>query len=43
MGEQEPEAEDGLGQDVKNGIGDNLRVNIRNARAIGDTPDAIAC
>ena len=40
MGEEEPEAEDGLGENVKNGIGNDLGVDINLARAVGDTPDA---
>jgi hypothetical protein len=36
---QEPQAEDGLGKDVKDGIGDNLTVNADFTGAVGNTPD----
>lgn len=39
VGEEQPEAEDGLGEDVKNGVGENLAVDADVARTIGDTPD----
>lgn len=40
VGEEEPGTEDGLGEDVKDGVGDDLLVNVHVAGAIGDTPDA---
>ena len=39
VGVQEPGTEDGLGEDVEDGIGDNFLVNIGNASTISDTPD----
>jgi hypothetical protein len=39
VGNEEPDAEDGLGEDVKNSVGDNLRVNRDLARSVGNTPD----
>ena len=39
MGEEEPGTEDGLGKDVKDGIGDDLLVNGGVAGAVSDTPD----
>ena len=41
MGEEEPEAKDGLGKDVKDSIADDLGVNINVAGAISNTPDAL--
>lgn len=43
MSEEEPEAEDGLGEDVEDGIGNDLRINADVAGSIGDTPNAISC
>ena len=37
--EEKPEAEDWLGQDVKNGVGDDLGINVDVAGSIGNTPD----
>jgi hypothetical protein len=39
VGEEEPCTEDGLGEDVKDGVGNDLLVNVHVAGAIGDTPD----
>lgn len=39
MGEEEPGTEDGLGEDVKDGVGDDLLVNGGGAGAVSDTPD----
>ena len=36
---EQPEAKDGLGQDIEYSIGDYLRINGSAAGAIGDTPD----
>jgi hypothetical protein len=41
VGEEEPEAEDWLGQDIENGIGDDLRVKTNDAATIGNAPDAM--
>lgn len=43
MSEQEPEAEDGLGEDVEDGVGDDLGVDTNVAGAIGNTPDTTTC
>lgn len=40
MGEQEPGAENGLGEDVEDGVGDDLLVNVHVAGAVGNAPDA---
>ena len=42
MGQKEPQAEHGLGQNIEDGIGNNLAVNVDVAGAIGNTPDAAA-
>lgn len=39
VGDQEPETEDGLGENVKNSVGNDLSINGELARAIGDTPN----
>ena len=39
MGEEEPEAEDGLGKNVENSIGDNLSVDVNVAGSVSNTPD----
>lgn len=41
--EQKPEAKDGLSQNVKNGIGDDLIVNGGLTGAVCNTPDTEAC
>lgn len=40
MGEEQPEAKDRLGKNVKDGIGNNFSVDGRNAGSISNTPDA---
>jgi len=40
VGEEQPGTEDGLGEQVKDGVGNDLLVNGHLAGAIGDTPDA---
>lgn len=42
MGEEEPGAEDGLGQDVEHGVRDDLLVDVHVAGAVGDAPDAVS-
>ena len=37
--EEQPEAEDWLGQDVKNGVGDDLGIHLDVAGSIGNTPN----
>ena len=39
MGEEKPEAEDGLGQNIKDGIGNDFRINVNVARSIGNAPN----
>ena len=39
VGDQEPETEDGLVENVKNSVGNDLSINGELARAIGDTPN----
>lgn len=39
VGEEEPGTEDGLGEDVKDGVGDDLLVNGSVAGAVSNTPD----
>jgi hypothetical protein len=39
VGEEEPCTEDGLGEDVKDSVGNDLLVNVHVAGAISDTPD----
>lgn len=41
VGEQEPGTENRLGQDVQNGVGDDLLIDVHLAAAISNTPDAI--
>ena len=40
MSEKEPKTEDWLGENVENGIGDDLSVDVDVAGSISDTPDA---
>lgn len=40
MGEEEPEAEHWLSEDVKNGVGNDLSVDVDVAGSISNTPDA---
>jgi len=39
VSEQEPEAKDGLGENVKDGVCDDLGIDANVARTIGNTPD----
>lgn len=41
MGEEEPEAEDWLGEDIKNSIGNDLSIETNHASTVGNTPDAV--
>jgi len=43
MGVDEPGAEDRLGQDIKNGIGDDLSIDRGDSGTVSDTPDAVVC
>lgn len=40
MRQEEPEAKDRLGKDVKDSVSDNFSVDRDVARSISDTPDA---
>lgn len=40
VGEKQPSAEDWLGEDVQNGVGDDLLVDVGLTAAISHTPDA---
>jgi hypothetical protein len=39
VGNEQPEAEDRLGEDIENGVKDDLGVDADLAGTIGDTPD----
>ncbi len=41
MGEEKPESENGLGENIEDSISDNLGVNVNVAGSISDTPDAM--
>lgn len=41
MSEEKPEAEDGLGQNVEHGIGDDLAIDADVSGSVGNTPDAL--
>lgn len=41
VGEEEPEAKDWLGEDIENGIGDDLSVETDHTSTISNTPDAV--
>jgi hypothetical protein len=41
VGEEEPGTEDGLGEDVEDGVGNDLLVNVHVAGAISDTPNTV--
>lgn len=40
VGEEQPEAEDGLGEHVEDGVCDDLGIDAGNAGAVGNTPNA---
>lgn len=40
VSEKKPGPENGLSEDVKDGVGDYLLVNIHDVRAVSDTPNA---
>jgi len=40
VSEKEPESEDWLREDIENGVGDDLCVNVDVAGSISNTPDA---
>ena len=39
VGKQQPQTEDWLGENVEDGVGNDLTVDIDVARAVSDTPD----
>lgn len=39
VGQEKPDTEDGLSQNVKNGVGNDLSVNGKVSGAVGNTPD----
>lgn len=39
VGDEKPDTEDGLGEDVKDSVGNDLGVDRELARAVGNTPD----
>ena len=39
MGDDEPGAEDGLGKDIQDGVGDDLAIDGEVASSISNTPD----
>lgn len=41
VGQEKPEAEDGLGKDIQDSVGNDFLVQISDPTTIGDTPDAI--
>lgn len=41
VGEEQPETEDGFGEDVEHGVGDDFGVDINVTGSISDTPDAM--
>jgi len=41
VGKEEPSTKHGLGEDVKNGVGDDLTVNADLAGTVGDTPNTV--
>lgn len=41
VAEEEPETENGLGEDIKNSVGDDLSVNAGLAGTVSNTPDAV--
>ena len=40
VGEEKPEAKDGLGEDIEDGIGDDFGIETDVAGPVSDTPDA---
>lgn len=38
VGNEQPKAEDGLGEDIENGVEDDLGVDADLASTVGDTP-----
>jgi hypothetical protein len=39
VGEEEPDAENGLGKDIKNGVGDDLTIDGQFTGSVSNTPD----
>ena len=43
MGEEKPKSKDGLGEDIEDGVGDDLSIDVDVARSISNAPDTIYC
>jgi hypothetical protein len=41
VGDEEPDAENGLGKDIKNGVGDDLTIDGKFAGSVSNTPDTV--
>lgn len=41
MSEEEPKAEDRLGEHVKDGVGNDFAINVNLASAVGNTPNTV--
>lgn len=41
MSEEQPEAEDWFGEDVKNGVGNDFGINVDDTSTISNTPDTV--
>lgn len=41
VGEQQPSTENWLGEDVEDGVGDDLLIDVHLAAAVGNTPDTM--
>jgi hypothetical protein len=39
MSEEKPESEDGLGEDIKHSIGNDLCIDVDVARSVSNAPD----
>jgi hypothetical protein len=43
VGDEEPDAKNGLGEDVENSVRDDLGVDRHLTGPVGDTPDTVEC
>ena len=41
VGEEQPSTEDWLGEDVEDGVGNNLSIDTNNSSTVSNTPDAV--
>jgi len=41
VSEEEPQAEDGLGEDIEDGVANDLSIDAGDASTVGNTPDAV--